>query len=173
MSSGSQGCSSLASAASRCRNLHCELPSCINKAPRLQQHNTAPVLPTQTSCAPYHQVLIQMHSGSLAYWCVHLETLPLCSRPVLSFSAASHVASHLLFDAAAAPISEPDVPRVAHVWVQQSSQCVIHVPHVTEQWLTQLQLPLLPLVLAAGPLLSPGRPLHAGSVCCFTHLLLR
>ena len=77
---------------------------------------------------------------------------------------------------AAAPVSESDVPGIAHIWFQQPGQCCLYVSHVSEQWLAQPHLPILTLVLAfwpTHPLPPSGRPFHAGPVCCIAYLLLR
>ncbi len=54
------------------------------------------------------------------------------ARPVFSVSPTLLQVNKSLFNAAAAPVLEPDVPGVAHAWVQQPSQCCLHVSHVSE-----------------------------------------
>lgn len=112
---------------------------------------------------------------------MHARSLPIsaldCILNLKHVHSTTAVNCSASYGAAAASIPEPDSPWLAYVCLQQLSQCSIHVSHVSEQWLTKLQLSILSLVLATSSLLTLSRcwgyPLYAGAVCCVQHVFPR
>lgn len=149
-----------------CGRSNMSIQSCCN-APSESAMQHMSVSPTRLIC------MQTVYSTSTLTFCLSLT----CHMCTPSFVCSHCTPSSTFSGAAAASVPQPDVSWLSKVPFQQLSQCSIHVSHVTEQRVTQLQLPILPLVLAAGPLLTPSRPtgypLHAASVCCLTYVLCR